>query len=104
VLGNVAWSFFNRRSYDKLKEVISEQNELIESHQKRHANLKLVASEMETRLSCEIATLKGEVQRLGVNNQAVVSQNLQMKAILKQQRLAGNWQGHEEQIFERERD
>jgi hypothetical protein len=95
----IGWGLLNQKKYDKLKETIDEQNELLDVKDKRIEELKLKYSEADARHTARIATLESEAFILEGTNEAIVSQNLQMKAILKGLRLSGAWSGHEGDIF-----
>lgn len=86
ILGNVAWSFFNRRHYDKLKETITELKESIASKDLRYQEYKIGAEEREAKAALAIAAFSNKVQNLEVSNEAIVAQNLQLKGQLKQYR------------------
>lgn len=98
----VGWGIINRKNYDKLKENIDDLDELLESKDKRIEELKLTASEAQARLALRLKLVEGDCQNLKVSNEAVVSQNLQMKAILKRLRLDGKWEGHEDELHRTE--
>jgi predicted negative regulator of RcsB-dependent stress response len=83
VLANVAWSFFNRKHYDKLKETIAEKDMIIASKEQRHFEHKATCESQIEKLNLAIAAFGSQVQNLQVSNEAVVKQNLQMKAQLK---------------------
>lgn len=100
ILLNIVWGFFNRKKYDSLKETIDDQQEIIAAKELRNAELKLHCSEIEARLTLSIERKESTITGLKVSNGAVVSQNLQMKAILKGLRLSGKWDGHEDQIHQ----
>jgi hypothetical protein len=90
ILGNVAWSFFNRRSYDKLKETIAELKESIASKDLRFQEYKTASMDREEKLTLATAAFKSKVENLEVSNEAIVRQNLQLKAQLKQYRDVAN--------------
>lgn len=95
VVFNVIWSFFNRKNYDKLKETINDQKELLESRAERIENNKLVIEGMLAKHQLELSECRQMSRDLRVSNEAVVGQNLQIKAILKRLRLEGKWEGDE---------
>lgn len=94
----VGWGLINRKNYDKLKETIDDLEEVAESKESRITELKLRASETEARLQLRLNNNDITITGLKVSNEAVVSQNLQMKAILKRLRLDGKWEGHEDEL------
>lgn len=98
----IGWGIINRKNYDKLKETIDDLEEVLESKDRRIEELRLTASESEARLTLRIVGFETTCRNFKVSNEAVVSQNLQMKAILKRLRLDGKWQGHEDDLHRTE--
>lgn len=94
----IGWGLLNRKNYDKLKETIEELEESCESKDKRIEELRLTCAATEARINLVIVAQTTTITGLKVSNEAVVSQNLQMKAILKGLRLSGKWEGHEDVI------
>lgn len=95
ILGNVAWSFFDRKRHDKKNETISELEKALTSRKERLEEEKAIND----RLRHSINDMRLRIEKVELTNEAVVSQNLQMKAILKQLRLTGKWEGNETDIF-----
>lgn len=95
VVFNVIWSFFNRKNYDKLKETIADQKELLESRAERIENNRLTVEGILAKHQLESKEREADVARLRASNEAIVDQNLMMKAILKQLRNEGKWEGNE---------
>lgn len=99
ILLNVIWSFFNRKNYDKLKETISDQEDIIDAKDRRNNELKLKLSETEAQRELKKLEDEQTISGLKVSNGAVTRENLQMRAILKKLRLEGKWEGDEENVF-----
>lgn len=100
LVAGIVWGLWNRKNYDKLKETIGELEDSCESKDKRIAELKLNAIEAEAKLKIELATKDTTIVGLKVSNLSVVSQNLQMKSILRGLRLSNKWEGHEDDVFQ----
>lgn len=96
---NVIWSFFNRKNYDKLKETISDQEDIIDAKDRRNTELLLRISEIEAQRDLKYKENEQTIVGLKVSNGAVTRENLQMRAILKKLRLEGKWEGDEENVF-----
>lgn len=95
----VGWGLINRKKYDKLNETINDLQEVIDAKEMRIQEKILQYSELDARCKLHIKELERSTEILGETNIAVVSQNLQMKAILKLLRLEGKWAGNEEDVF-----
>lgn len=99
ILGNVAYSFWNRKEYDKLKDANNDLQMALDSRTERMGEEKARNERLELTLATMTTEMKRRVEKLELTNEAVVSQNLQMKAILKGLRLSGKWEGNENDIF-----
>jgi hypothetical protein len=100
LLVGIIYGFFKKQRYDNLETERNEWKSLAESREERYTELALRKSELESRLTLKIERKETTITNLKVSNDAVVRMNLQMKAILKGLRLAGKWEGHEDNIHD----
>ncbi len=95
----VIYSVFNRKHYEAQADTIKEQKELIEVKQTRIATL-LDEHTAEIALKqLRITELETDRAAYKRSNQLLVSANLQSAGILKKMRLAGHWDGDENDVF-----
>jgi hypothetical protein len=99
IIVNIVWSFFSRKKYEKIIEANADLTRVLEAKEMRLDDLKTELSDYKTDQEITVKELRFQIKGLTVSNGAVVTQNLQAKAILKQQRLAGKWDGHEDDLF-----
>ena len=95
----IVYGLINRKNYDKLNETITELKAINESKDNRLLELKLQLEATTAKLTLDIQRLRSDVERLEVSNEAVTAMNLQMKGILRELRLAGKWEGHEDAVI-----
>lgn len=99
IILNVVWSFFSRKKYEKIIEANADLTRVLEAKEMRLEDLKTELTDFKADQEIIVKELRFQIKGLTVSNGAVVTQNLQAKAILKQQRLAGKWDGHEDDLF-----
>lgn len=99
VLG-IGYGFFKKQKYENLTKDRDEWKDLAETREERIKELKYTHGEAEAKLKLTIATREKSIENLSESNSALVSQSLQMKAILRSLRLQGHWHGDEERIHE----
>ena len=100
LLCGIIYGFVKKQKYDNLETSLAEWKEIAEGREERIKELKYTQTEGEAKLRLKIAEKEGENTNLRESNGALVSQSLQMKAILKDLRLSGTWAGHEDRIHE----
>ncbi len=99
LLGNVAWSFFSRKSHDKLKESVSELEKLLEIRKLKSEEQDVRIGELQAKLTLESRTKGDIIAGLTDTNISVTRENMQMRAILKALRLEGKWTGDEDDVW-----
>ncbi len=99
LMAGIILGLLNKSNTDRLKANIEELEDIVETKERRNAELKLEHEAKEAKSALAVTKLETKVERLEVSNESVVSINLQMKAILKSLRLSGQWTGHEDEIF-----
>lgn len=96
----IVYSVFNRKKYDNQNDIIAELQSLVkvkdtriktlsEEHKAEVATHKMTITQLETDAKTAKATI-----------QALASVNLQASAILKELRIAGRWEGNEDDLFQ----
>jgi hypothetical protein len=100
LLIGIGYGFFKKQKYENLETDRDEWKDLAETRGERIKELKYTHTESDSRLKLEISNREIDIRNLRESNGALVSQSLQMKAILRDLRLTGAWQGHEERIHE----
>lgn len=93
------YGVFNRKKYDGLKSIIEEKDLVIETIQERFNAIEIKCREQREADANRLELERHKVINLTVSNEGVVSLNLQQKAVLKALRLAGKWDGHEDELF-----
>lgn len=96
----IVYGFVKKQRYENLKTERDELKSLADSREERIKELKYTHSESEARHKLTISEKDRSITNLQESNSALVSQSLQMKAILRGLRLDGTWHGHEERIHE----
>jgi hypothetical protein len=100
VFAGIGYGFVKKQKYDNLENERNELKSLAESREERIKECQYTLAEREARYKLELSVKDREVVELKESRSALVSQSLQMKAILRGLRLNGNWSGHEERIHE----
>jgi hypothetical protein len=100
LLLGVVYGFVKKQKYDNLETTLEEWKGIAEGREERIKELKYSQGETEAKLKLQIAAKVNEVTNLQESNGALVSQSLQMKAILRELRMSGAWSGHEDRIHE----
>lgn len=95
----VAYGLYNRKKYDNLRENIEELESLLKTADRTNESQKKAFDLKEAEYKLKEAETGVTVINLKTSNTAVVKQNLQCKAILRMLRIAGKWEGHEDEIF-----
>jgi hypothetical protein len=103
VFAGIGYGFVKKQKYDNLENERNELKSLADTREDRIADLQSALSEREARYKLALAEKDRELVNLRESNGALVSQGLQMKAILRGLRLDGSWPGHEERIHETQR-
>lgn len=96
----IGYGFAKKQKYLNLETERNELKSLAESREERIKELKYTASESEAKNDLKMKNKETEITGLKESNKALVSQALQMKAILRKLRLDGIWNGHEDSIHE----
>lgn len=101
----IGYGFVKKTRYENVVNDRDEWKSLAESREEKIKDLKVELGDQKIKFELKITTAELEskgkdttIQNLGVSNHALVSLTLQMKAILKQLRLAGKWEGDEEAL------
>lgn len=101
----IGYGFFKKQRYENLKTERDELKSLAESREDKINDLKTDLSDQKTKFELKISQLtlqlRGSedlVTNLVTGNKSIVSENLQMKAILKGLRVSGVWHGNEDDI------
>jgi hypothetical protein len=100
LLIGIGYGFLKKQKYENLETERDELKSIADSREERIKELKAVCEATENRLKLQIAGKDTTITNLKESNSALVSQGLQMKAILRRLRLEGIWQGDEERIHE----
>ena len=96
----IIYGLFKKQKYENLTRDRDEWKDLAETREERIKELRYASSEAEAKLKLIIAHGERSIENLSESNSALVSQSLQMKAILRGLRLKGVWNGDEERIHE----
>jgi hypothetical protein len=99
LMAGIVLGLLNKSNTDRLKANIAELEDIVETKERMNGTLKLTHEAEKAKDTLKIERLEKDKENLTVSNEAVVSINLQMKAILKGLRLSGQWAGHEDEIF-----
>jgi hypothetical protein len=94
----IVYGFFKKQKYDNLKTDRDEWKGIAESREERIVEIQEKYALVRANLELTIKERDSKIRNLEVSNEAVVSQNMQMKAILKKLRLDGKWEGHEDNL------
>ena len=98
IFWSIGYGFLKKQKYDNIKKESDEWQGLAESRAARIAENNEKHLLEISNLQLKLQAKDTRIRNLDISNEAVVSQNLQMKAILKELRLSGQWQGHEEKL------
>lgn len=96
----IGYGFVKKQKYDNLETERNELKSLAESREERIKELKYTHSESEAKWKMKVSLKDVDITNLKESNSALVSQSLQMKAILRSLRLSGVWHGHEDNIHD----
>jgi hypothetical protein len=99
MLVGIVYGFAKKTKYDNIERERDEWKDIAESRLSRITEIQATNTLQQENLRLTVKTKDTKILNLEVSNEAVVSQNLQMKAILKRLRLDGQWQGHEEMLY-----
>lgn len=97
---SIGYGFFKKQKYDNILKDRDEWEGVAKSREERIKELKYVASEIQARHELAMNECRETITDTQEINKALVSQSLQMRAILRELRLSGQWPGHEDRIYE----
>lgn len=100
LLLGIVYGFVKKQKYDNLETTLDEWKGIAEGREERIKELKYSHGEETAKYKLQIETRDRSITNLQESNGALVSQSLQMKAILRELRMSGQWQGHEDRIHE----
>lgn len=100
----IVYGFFKKQKYDNILKDRDEWKGIAESREERIKELGHIANAVDARHKLKVKECDTSITNLKESNNALVSLCLQMKAILRDLRLAGLWTGHEDRIYDDHRD